>query len=193
MQNPDIFTGRLGNRMFQIAFLYAQAREGNIPDWYLQDPKYFDKYAPEIRRMFGEGITQNDYVGIQVRRGGNPINPNEPDYSENSFYVNLCDNTDYYEQAMAMFPNRKFLVTSDDMKFCKEYFKGDQFTFSEEKTAVGALNELAGCRGMIIANSSFGWWAGYLSTGKVIAPSAKNWYSDSNENRTVCPLNWIRI
>ena len=35
-------SGRLGNQMFQFAYLYAQEREGNIPDIYLQDEKYFE-------------------------------------------------------------------------------------------------------------------------------------------------------
>ena len=47
------FSGRMGNEMFRHAYLYAQLREGNIPDFYLQDPKYFEKYK---KRRAQKGI-----------------------------------------------------------------------------------------------------------------------------------------
>ena len=35
MKNIHAFSGRMGNEMFQYAYLYAQARDGIIPDWYI--------------------------------------------------------------------------------------------------------------------------------------------------------------
>ena len=66
--------------------------------------------------MFGQDIGYLDKVSIHVRRGGNWSNPNEPNYKDNPFYVNLSQ-TDYYEKAIAMFPVDKFLVFSDDMAY----------------------------------------------------------------------------
>ena len=53
---------------------------------------------------------------------------------------------------------------------------------------------MAGCKGHIIANSSFSWWAAYIAPqeGKVVAPSALNWHPDGVE-RTKCPKEWVRI
>ena len=92
---------------------------------------------------------------------------------------------------MEFFPNEKFLITSDDMEFCKTFFKGEQFEFSELKEEE-AFRELASCKGHIIANSSFGWWAAFLSPnkGKVIFP--KDWYSDKIK-RTECPIEWLAL
>ena len=46
--------GGLGNIMFKQAFLLAQMRDGNIPDIYLQDEKYFSKYKEEIKSELGD-------------------------------------------------------------------------------------------------------------------------------------------
>ena len=192
MVNPDVFTGRLGNRMFQTAYLYAQIKKGVIPDWYLQNPKYFEGYEEEIKQLFGEGIGYLDQVGVHVRRAANPVNPNEPKYSENPFYVNL-GNTDYYERAMAMFPGEKFVIFSDDPQFCKERFKGENIQVMDKGDEVEDFNILASCKHIIMANSSFSFWAAYLcpnETKKIIAP--KQWYSDGIE-RTKLPKEWIKI
>jgi len=188
MIHPDKLFGRLGNRMFQMAFAYAYARKNGI-DYYYQDPEFFDDYADEIRALYGEDIEPIDMVSIHVRRGTNPINPSEPSYSNNLFYVNLCD-TNYYEKAVELFLGKQFLVFSDDIEYCKHIFRGKQFTFCEEKDPIKSFNLMAGCEGHIIANSSFSWWAAYVGGGKTVAP--KKYYSDGVE-RTKYPDTWIKV
>lgn len=174
--------GRLGNNLFQGAYLYAQVLKGELPDIYVQDPTYFQDYAKEVKKLYGGGIGRIDQVAIHVRRG---------DYVNNSFYVDLME-TEYYEKAMELFPDCDFLVFSDDITWCKEQsiFLGCEF--SEETDEVKDLNLMASCTGHIIANSSFSWWGAYLSPheGKVVAP--KQWYSDRVE-RTMCPPEWIKL
>lgn len=176
----------MGNELFRDAYIYAQFRDGKIPDVYLQSPEYFDKYRDEIRQRYGEGIGFLDFVGVHVRRG---------DYVNNPFYVDLAA-TDYYERAMAMFPGEKFLIFSDDPAFCKERFKGENIQVMDGGTELEDFNMLASCSiGNIIANSSYSWWAAYLNPSHskvVIAPSVENWHVDKVE-RTVCPREWIRI
>ena len=181
MINPDKIFGRLGNKLFQGAYIYAQMRRGIIPDIYVQNPEYFDQYCDEIKKLFGDDIGKIDKVAIHVRRG---------DYVNNPFYVDLTQ-TDYYEKAMAEFPDSKFLVFSDDIEWCKEYFIGEEYTF-DHSDELNALNSMASCTGHIIANSSFSWWGAYLSPhgGKVVAP--KNYYSDGIE-RTKFPKEWKRL
>lgn len=179
------FSGRLGNEMFRHAYLYSQARDGVIPDVYVQDERYFEKYADEIKTLFGSGIGFLPYVAIHVRRG---------DYVNNKFYVDLSQ-TDYYEQAIAMFPGKKFLVFSDDVVFAKKRFPSENFQVMEGGTELEDFNQMASCEHQIIANSSFSWWAAYLNPNPskiVVAPSVKHWYTD-NVERTICPKNWRRI
>ena len=192
MINPDIIFGRLGNRMFQYAFLYAYAKDHDL-DYYFQDEYFFKDHKEAIRTLFGSDIPpKTDKVAIHVRRAKNPINPHEPAYSENPFYVNLCE-TDYYERAMALFPNEEFIVFSDDPMWCEnqKIFEDCEISYLSE---IEEMNKMASCKGHIIANSSFSWWGAWLSpySKKIVAPSKENWYSDGVE-RTVCPDNWIRI
>ena len=191
MKVPEIFTGRLGNKMFQTAYLYAQVKDGVIPDWYVQDIKYFGKYADEIKKLFGDGIGFLDYVAVHLRVGKNPINPQEPSYYDNSFYVNLSK-TGYYIDATNLFKGRKFLVFSDDIPFAKTYFEGSKFYFDDSKDEIESLNKMASCDGHIIANSSFSWWGAFLSPnhGKLIYP--KLWFSDGVK-RVGCPQDWLAV
>lgn len=191
--NPQKIFGRLGNSLFQYAYIYAQMRRGETSDIFLQDPKYFEEYKDEIKELFGEGIGYLPYVAMHVRRGKNPINPDEPAYSENPFYVDLMK-THYYGEAIDQFPQRKFLIFSDDMEYCKANFQGELFGFDESETDLEAFNKYASCADHIIANSSWSWWGAYLSKngGKVVAPSVEHWYSDKVE-RTICPSEWVRL
>jgi len=184
MIHPDKIFGRLGNRMFQGAYLYAQMLDGKIPNIYLQDPKYFDHHRETIRKLFRPHKSkQEDYVAIHVRRG---------DYVNNPFYVDLME-TDYYQKAMSLFPGETFVVLTDDRKWCmeQELFKDCEFgVWSDEITD---LNRMVCAKGIIMANSSFSFWGAYLSDAeKIVAPSVKNWYSDGIE-RTKCLPEWTRI
>lgn len=181
MTDPNLLFGRLGNRMFQMAYIYAQACRGEVSDIYLQDHKYFDEFKEQIRALYGQGITPIDKVAIHVRRG---------DYVNNSFYCDLTL-TNYYQEAMREFIDQEFLVFSDDIEWCKkqEIFFGCEV--SEGNDEITDLNLMAGCKGIIMANSSFSWWPAYLSTdAKVICP--KMWYSD-NITRTHVPDQWIKM
>lgn len=193
MRHPDFYAGRTGNRLFQLAYLYAQTKSGAIPDWYLQDYRYFQEYADEIKNLFSDGIGYLEQVGVHVRRGKNPANPAEPKYSENKFYVNLGD-SDYYEKAMALFPGKNFVIFSDDPEWCKKKFQGDNIQVMERGDDIEDLNLYASCESQIIANSSWSYWGAFLNPNpakKVVAP--KSWYSDGDNDRTVCPPEWIRI
>lgn len=184
-------SGRMGNEMFRDAYIYAQMRDGIIPDVYVQDHRYFDKYKIELQQRYGEGIGILPYTAIHLRVGSNPIDPNEPKYSENPFYVNLSK-TGYYIKALEHFPHGKFIVFSDDMEFAKTYFEGDRFAFDDSATDLEAFNKFASCDGHIIANSSWSWWGAYLSTNsrKVLFPNL--WFSDTIK-RVTFPEEWTEI
>ncbi len=182
------FMGRLGNNMFQYAYLYNQVKTGRIQDLYVQSEEYFEESKDDIRALFSSGIGSIDQVAIHVRRA---------DYVGNPFYVDLFANG-YYERAMAEFTDEKFLVFSDDIEWCKKQEIFKDCAFSEGNDEITDMNLMASCKAIIIANSSFSWWAAYLSKGKVIAP--KEWYTlasphddETSIASTRCPDEWIRL
>lgn len=185
MQSIRNTIGGLGNILFKEAFIYSCMRSHQIPDIYVQDEKYFAPYAEEIKQRFGVGITTSDYVGIHVRRG---------DYVNNPFHWDLSE-SDYYTKAMCMFVDKKFLVFSDDVEWCKtqEIFK--DCSFATGNSELEDFNMLASCESQIIANSSFSWWAAYLNPNpdkRVIAPREDTWFRDGII-RTKVPSEWEQI
>ncbi len=183
MIHPDKLFGRLGNRMFQMAFAYSYSRDNDM-DYYFQDEFFFRNNVEAVRTLFSIDIpSMTDAIAIHVRRG---------DYVNNPFYIDLMK-TNYYEKAMAMFPDEKFLIFSDDIEWCErqKIFEGCEFSYGDE---VEDMNLMASCKAQIIANSSFSWWSAWLSPlypdNKVIAP--KNWFTDGKE-RTILPDHWIKL
>ena len=116
MIEPDRISGRLGNKMFEMAFMYAHSRNNNLPlvddalGYYYQSSEHFKGYEEEVKRLFRGDIELSPYIAIHVRRG---------DYVGHHFYVDLT-NTDYYVEAMKEFPHETFMVFSDDIEWCKK-------------------------------------------------------------------------
>lgn len=196
MQDVRKIIGGLGNLMFKQAYLLAQAAEGNIPDIYLQGEKYWVKYKDLIKSHFDTDIGKTDMVALHIRRG---------DYLQaHNFHKNLWE-TDYYQKAIALFPNDRFLVFCKDnqdpnqdkldRQWCRENLPkliGDRWEMAPyEDTEVEDLNLMASCKSIIMANSSFSWWGAYLGEHeKVICP--KEWFTDGIQRTELLP-EWTLV
>lgn len=177
--------GGLGNRMFQMAYLYAQARKGLIPDWYVQDPQYFEGYEEELKTLFGQDLRPNHLVSLHIRRG---------DYVNNGFYIDLTQ-TDYYQKAIKEFPNDSFLVfcadrqprsdDATDQDWCRDFLLNTlkldpaRWLIYDGADEIQDFNAMASCKAHIIANSSFSWWAAFVGGSHTVAPS--KWFSDGKK------------
>jgi putative salt-induced outer membrane protein YdiY len=97
-------------------------------------------------------------------------------------------NFSYYEEAIetmrAQLKNPVFYVFSDDEDFIKEKFQDRANFVIVSKKGNSSIEEfylMANCKHMIVANSSFSWWAAYLNRNRnkiIIRPSpkyAKSW------------------
>jgi len=197
MIEPRKLFGGLGNRMFQMAYIYSQVMDGELPDIYIQDPSLWKHHKEEIRKLFQQGITETKpFVALHIRRG---------DYVDNDFYVDLTQ-TDYYDKALEHFKGEKFLVFYRDRQGTNDYKdrqwvekwlndKGIRYQFAEGRDEIEDMNLMAACKGHIMANSSFSIWAAFLNPNpdkKIIAPN--KYYSDGVE-RTKYPEDegWIII
>lgn len=123
---------------------------------------FIEKHLPEI--------DASNSVAVHVRRG---------DYK--GFSWRLMPVT-YYAQAMQKFsdqPDVKFFVFTDDPIFAKENFanlKNVMVVSDGTATFLEELYLMTQCKSLIIANSTFSWWAAYLcknSNAKIIAPLPK--------------------
>jgi hypothetical protein len=134
--------------------------------------------------QYKDVIGQNK-AAIHVRRG---------DYMKMKNIYYALDMS-YYQGAMDYLKSKgvtEYLIFSTDIAWCKETFKGQQFTFIEDDSFV-ELFLMSKCAHNITANSAFSWWGAWLNQNprrQIIAP--KKWFVD-NRRENIVPLNWIRI
>ena len=178
---------------------------------YWRSEKYFKDYADAIRKDFtfrhalegdsarlGKEIAVGNSVCLHVRRGDNVWNP----ASQKTHLVILMS---YYERAIALMKEKagadiKLYVFSDDIAWCRENMKFDvpiEFVGDEHKGIQdgGHLQLMSFCKNFIIPESTFSWWAAWLSSNKnkvVIAPDVM--FKDLTiETQDMIPEGWIRI
>lgn len=191
--------GGLGNLMFIKAYLIAQCMEGEIPDTYVQQYSRWAKYTDIIRATFMEGIQLNsiDKVALHIRRG---------DYlNHKNIYVNLSE-TDYYQKAVANFPEANFLVfckdnqgwdtDKKDREWCRDFLdtflKGRYELVSKDNKEEMDMNTMASCIARIGANSSFSWMSCFLAGTNNIMP--KQWFVEGGMAQPVeIPPEWTLI
>jgi hypothetical protein len=160
--------------------LYFQDREFILN---LFEPAlYIQEALEEYRDVIGV-----NKAAIHVRRG---------DYIKLNHIYKVLD-IDYYSFAMRMLRTigvKEYLVFSNDTEWCKENFKGDQFTFIKDDNLV-ELFLMSQCAHNIIANSAFSWWGAWLNSNpsrRVIAP--KTWFTSSTpDSRDIIPQSWTKI
>lgn len=173
-----------------------------------QTEKYFNEeiIRKELSRPKGEPGKSNialadlasrtESTFIQVRRG-DYCNPTTKAYHG-------LQPLEYYLEAASFVkarkPDTRFFVFSDDPVWCWENFPSDFVIVDENnwqaRTVQWDLWIMSHCKNGIMANSSFGWWAGWLGDTQkdriVIAP--KKWFDKANvDERDIIPERWTKI
>ncbi len=163
---------------------------------YFQSSKYFEDISSEIRELFQptDDIkrdvrekyadilaerSDNIYCVLHIRRGDYLLNTIRDYYfvCDKSWYVRAINNmiSKYGDQSDRII----FLVFSDDLEWCmhidqSDMWKDKNVKFINETNECYALYLMSQFNNYIISNSSFSWWAIYLSKCEpktVIAPS----------------------
>jgi hypothetical protein len=156
---------------------------------YFQSYKYFQDCQDLIRYYLEPDYSNanedtGDRVAIHVRRGD---------------YLNLSNHPilerNYYERAMELFPNRNFSIFSDDIDFCRNsgWFDHNRCIYILPTSDILDFLYMSRHKDFIIANSSYSFWAAYLSKNidkTIVAP--KIWVLGEDRDDRV-PPEWIRI
>ncbi len=179
------------------------------PDVYLagfwQSPKYFDSIRETLIKDFTlvkplsqaseklqAEIKSCNAVCVHVRRS---------DIAYKSFHGDI--GKEYYDVALqyiALTENiEKIYVFSDDIAWCKENMQFPSPTMFVGPEYAGQKGEehlvlMSTCNHFIIPNSTFSWWAAWLSTNHdkiVVAP--KRWFSGTIDTTDLIPEEWIRL
>jgi hypothetical protein len=155
----------------------------------------FRNELPDKHRSLQQKINVANSICINIRR---------TDFLNTSFH-GVC-NKDYFERGIRNIIERAELneisiyVFADDLDWCRENlnfkyptyfidhdFAGDKFQYY--------LQLMTSFRYYVIPNSTFAWWAAFLSAEngkKIVAPA--NWFADNAINTNdLIPSDWIRL
>ncbi len=158
----------------------VKGNEPTVYGGYFQSESHFEKYSEAVKSLFSPTkefidrirteipvIFNTEVTVINVRRGDYLIYQNyHPTVSP-----------EYIFKALELVPSKQYLIASDDIPWCKENLNLPNAIYLEGWKVHEQLWIMAMCHHFVISNSSFSWWAAYLSRhpGKiVIAP--ETWF-----------------
>jgi len=191
---------------------YKRVFNNNFKNIYLdglwQSEKYFKDYREEILRIFNFDKINKKKKNINFLKKIDVsksicLNVRRTDFINNPEH-NVV-NVDYYKNAILKFQNIlgnnfKIYVFSDDLEWCKKKLRFiNSINFVEHEFAGYKFYDylyLMSCfKNFIIPNSSFGWWACWLSRYKdKIIMTPERWSGLVDENLIeIVPPEWIRI
>lgn len=164
---------------------------------YFEVPALFDNIKPILMEEFTpklpprvenkhlyDVISSTNSVCVSVRRG---------DYLDDCFKIKffVCD-TDYFyaaiKRAKEVIQNPVFVFFSNDIEWVKRNISVDAPSYYESGTdpVWETLRLMYSCKHFIISNSTFAWWAQYLSRNNenkvVISPD--HWFNIKTEGRS---------
>ena len=183
---------------------YTPVRRGPARDFlawgYFQSEQYFADFAPVIRQElrakqapagpWTDKIRTAAYpVALHLRRG---------DYCKPENEILQVCTPAYYARAAAaaaaVHPEATVFVFSDDIPWARENLDtaGLPAVFMPRGDAVGDMNLMALCRGFILSNSTYSWWAQYLADPDRTVWAPDRWYAHTKHTALYQP-GWQRI
>lgn len=205
---------RLGAPIFREShFHFDEAFSGIEQPVYLegywQSERYFSRYREVIAadlalkvttsnlfKLLSNQIKSSNSICIHIRRGDYVTNPI-------AFQAHGICPLDYIYRGVnhvaANLVHPHCFIFSDDPEWVRDHFALDlPFTvvdIAESNEAYLDLVLMAQCKHFVIANSSFSWWAAWLSENQskhIVAP--KKWFSGSEKRiDDLIPAGWIKL
>ena len=183
---------------------YTPAHRGPARDFlawgYFQSEAYFADFAPTIRAELRARQAPTGAWTEKIRAAGYPValHLRRGDYCKPENEILQVCTPAYYARAAAAVaaehPEATVFVFSDDIDWAKANLDtaGLPAVFMPRGDAVGDMNLMALCRGFILSNSTYSWWAQYLAgeDRRVWAPD--RWYAHTKQTALYQP-DWQLI
>lgn len=207
-QNPkrayDLGIFAIEPRIASRRQIFLSKITGGYMDGFWQDEKYFRDAEAAIRRdfRFRDPIPAASAALLGSIQSGESvcINVRRDDFIKDGKFVGVS----YYERGVREIlktkPDASFFVFSDDMEWCRANlgfiprvtFVGHEHAGSK----FGAyLQLMTFCKHFIIPNSTFGWWAAWLShnPGKIVIVPTEWSQGGGVSTNDIIPAGWTRI
>jgi hypothetical protein len=170
---------------------------------YFQTYVFVDRVASTLRSQFQlashslwakkliQSALELQPIAVHIRRS---------DYQNHTNSIGILS-LDYYKSALhslgSVSQNSPIWIFSDDLELAYE-FKNEYIPLlnstviicPEFESAIGVLKVMSACSHFVLANSTFSWWAAYLSHSKtVVAP--KIWFKGMQDPKKLIPATWL--
>ena len=162
-----------------------------------------EQYFKDIRSILLNELTLSDlpqFPEWQKRKNSVAVHIRRMDYLAEDGFGALSEQ--YYHDAMEMMRNKinepSFIFFSDNIEWCKEKFRDENFFYCEEKEWEKDYLQLylmSKCSHQIIANSSFSWWGAWLNNNpdKIVMKPERPFIDSSLMYERYYPDDWISI
>lgn len=203
-----ISTRKIFEQSTPFSFCEISYEAETLANGFWQNNRYLDPIRPKLLKIFSFKlpleyekskivalITSVESVALHIRRG---------DYLDKEFadFNVFGEKLDYHAKAIdkirSIIPDALFFVFSDDIKWCKKKLVGSQYYFVDTNKGINSYLDMylmSLCKHIIIANSTFSWWAAYLHNENnhdkhlVVAP--KIWNNNGINTDSFSPQSWI--
>ena len=169
-----------------LLLLLRAARRGHARDFlawgYFQSERYFADFAPTIKEELRAKAAPAGPYAAQITAAAYPVcvHLRRGDYQKPENAILQVCTPDYYARAVAAVrdehPDAALFVFSDDIDWAREHLDtaGLPAVFLPRGEAVADLALMQLCRGFVLSNSTYSWWAQYLAP----APDKQTWAPD---------------
>ena len=173
---------------------------------YFQSFIYAESLLPDLKRVldskFRDNYAISDYLNVLRRSTSLSIHLRLGDYLERK---NKRFGVVYQEYILSSIRHLSMVKKFDDtvlfsndtesaVRLLSDTSIQNLRVIPSETSTLESLFLMSNSLNLVISNSTFGWWAAFLSVESdkiVIAPSP--WFKEYEENRDLIPLKWVRI
>ena len=164
---------------------------------YWQSEKYFTQYYTQVKSLLDiRRKSNNKQISLHRRTGDYKKYPKHHPILSTSYFAYCVD-------FFLKIGYKTFFVLSDDLEECKSVinstlFPAIEFIYSAGNSSLEDFRLMSECKGHIISNSTFSWWAAYLNDDPdkvILSPHEDDWFGPAYNHldcSTLIPKSWIR-
>ncbi len=181
--------------------IQVSADENIVLHGYFLKPTLLDRVWCQKLFVIPDAMKTDLMATYQISEGTGAVVVRRGDYMTLPHRFAICGKSYYFaaiQRLERQYGVNRWLIISDDTDWCKRTFVGEQYTIVDEPP-LGDLYVNTLVKYLVISNSTFAWWGGYLNPHvdtKVIYPSP--WYgialrkSEINVKTRFCALDgWM--
>ena len=168
---------------------------------YFQSARYFDDFADEIKAELRPKAAPAGELAAAIAAAAYPaaVHLRRGDYCRPENEILQVCTPAYYARAAAAVkaahPDATLFVFSDDVDWAKQNLNTADLpaVFAPRGSAVGDMALMEQCRGFVLSNSTYSWWAQYLAkTSDKLVLAPEKWYAHTKKSALYLP-DWQLI